>query len=196
MTGSNVEAPFRIGQTRDPYCVDKISGQGCGRDIFDSSRLLVDFESRGDNHKFLDGNWESDPAERPSFPIYRVPTIAVLLCVGPANPSVRYESELFPDREKLCADQIDIAVGCVLVLNRLDDERIIRAEHSTQGNGGQIFVAVVVRRQELCFEVEDIHSAEIEKWTDRRICRHPCDKLRVYPNSSQFPNPSSTPMLM
>ncbi len=169
MACSNVDAPFRVGQTRDPYCVNEVGRQRRSRDVLDSSGFLVDFESGGDKYAVLDGNWESDPTKRSSFPIQSVPTIAVLLRVGPANASAPYETELFPDHEELCANQIDITVRCILVLDGLHDERIIRSEHSAHRNGRQVFVAVIVRRQDLGLEVKDIHPAEVEKRTDRRV---------------------------
>jgi len=169
MACSNVDAPFRVGQTRDPYCVNEVGRQRRSRDVLDSFGFLVDFESGGDKYAVLDGNWESDATKRSSFPIQSVPTIAVLLRVGPANASAPYETELFPDHEELCANEVDITIRCILMLDSLYDEWIIRSEDSTHGDGRQIFVAAIVRRYDFRLEVEDIHPAEIEKRTDRRI---------------------------
>lgn len=96
MACSDVDAPFRVGETRDPDGVDKVSGQGCGRDILEASRFLVGFKSWGDDQKVLYRNRESDSAKSPSLPIQSVPTIAILLGVGAANAGAPYKSELFP----------------------------------------------------------------------------------------------------
>jgi hypothetical protein len=169
VTGSNVDAPFRVGQTRDPYCVNEVGRQRRSRDVLDPSGFLVDFESRGDKDAVFDGNWESDPTKRASFPIQGIPTIAVLLSVGPPDTRTSHKTEFFPDHEEFCPNEIDVTVGRIFVLDGLYDEGIIRSEHSAYGNGRQIFVAVIVRRQDLGLEVKDIHSAEVEKRTDRRI---------------------------
>ena len=169
MACSNVDTPFRVRKTSDSYRVDEVSRQGCGRNILDSSGFLVDFKSWGDHQNVLYRNWESEAAECPSLPIQGVPTIAVLLGIGSANASAPYEAELFPDHEEFCANEVDITVRCILVVDGLYDEGIIRSEHSANGNGRQIFVAVIVRRQDLGLEVKDIHPAEVEKGTDRGI---------------------------
>ena len=132
-------------------------------------RFLVDFKSWGDDQEVLYWNWESDSPERASFPIQGVPTKAVLLCVGAANAGAPYKTELFPDHEEFCANEVDITVRCIRVLDGLYDEGIIRSEDSAHRNGRQIFVAVIVRRQDPGLEVKDIHSAEVEKGTDRGI---------------------------
>ena len=118
---------------------------------------------------FLIGIGKAIVAERTCFPIHGVPAITVLLCIGPANSGAHHEGEFFPDHEELCANEVDIAVRCIPVLDGLYDEGIIRSEHSAHRNGRQIFVAVIVRRQDLGLEVKDIHPAEVEKGTDRRI---------------------------
>jgi hypothetical protein len=86
MTGSDIEAPSGIGLARDSHGVDQIGGQSCGRTTLDSLRFLLNLESGSNNHKFFDGDREGNCSERPSLPIECIPTIAILLCVRPADP--------------------------------------------------------------------------------------------------------------
>lgn len=135
VTGPNVDAPFRVGQTREPYCVNEVSRQRRSGDVLDSSGFLVDFESWGNKYAVLDGNRESDSTERASLPIQGIPAVAVLLCVGSANAGAPYKTELFPDHEEFCANEVDITVRCILVLDGLYDEGIIRSEYGADGDG-------------------------------------------------------------
>jgi hypothetical protein len=59
------------------------------------------------------------------------PAITVLLRIRSANSAIARKANLFPRTHKLCADQIDVTVGCILVCDRLHHERIICAEHSS-----------------------------------------------------------------
>src|SRR6202034_3287351 len=170
MPCSNVEAPFGVGQTRKPYCVDEVCGQRCGRDKLDSFRFLVNFKSGRDHHKVLDRDGESESAERSGFPIHGVTTIAVFLCIGPANSGIRHETELFSEHDEFCTNEVDITVRRILVLDSLHNVGIVGAQHHSQRDGGQMFVCYVVRGQEFRFEVEDIHSCEVEKWTHCGVC--------------------------
>jgi len=82
------------------------------------------------------------------------------LCVGPANSGASQKAEFFSDRERLCASQINISVGCILVFDGLRNEWIICSVHSARGDCWQVFLVVVVRRQYFCFEVKNVYSGK------------------------------------
>ena len=122
MPGSNVEAPLRVGQARKPDCVDKVCWQRSGGNVLDSFRFLVDFESGREHHDLFNGNWESDRTKCAGFPIHCVATISVLLRVSPSHASVCQETELAPDHDELCANEVDITVRRILVFNGLNHD--------------------------------------------------------------------------
>jgi hypothetical protein len=89
--------------------------------------------------------------------------------ISAATATSREKRKLLAPYEKLRCNTVDIAIDGVIMLDGLDDKGIVRAQHTTDGDRGNVFQLVSLRRNDLGLHIGDVHARKIEQRADCEV---------------------------